>query len=1014
MSILSCAATLQNGQLQFWALARLMNGDTQLRSLSQNANGDWYGSPNYAWDTTSWAGAPTNLRKLVASQRGSGLGGQLWALDHQGNLWSTAQNSPGSAWRAWSGPGWNSAPVEFLDISACQFPDGTCLVAGIGTDHQLYRTKQSGAGSPWSAWSTFRITGASSPNNIKKFTMCGVAGGAGIRLFSLDQDEQLWSAIEVADTDAFAGWAGPSVSNAPRKFHELAACVQGRTRTYQLFAIDEQHQLWATSVDAGGNWAPWQGPNWNDASDGCLAVAAAQASGESSAQVWIATADQGLSSAQQISTTGAWGDWDGPNWKLYMIPIPVPRWWSNSLRFYGGHLEAPGAPNIQTGSPYTIEGWVLMDTLSGQQCIIGRWQDSGASGSGGYKLFVDNGTLVFMCNPSYPPLRASQAMTAGVWHHVAVCMTGVAATLYLDGASVGSSETPTFPWDDSVATWIGACQLLSGSVVTAYQPFQGLMGRLRIWNSAHDQLNILLDSMLWDVNGPAKNLLLVYFDFTALPPAEISGADIKLILVGQVTSCLNVPSVALTGNGYVDAGNNPGLSLDGTAPYTIDGWFRSDNPNGTLIGRYRSGLVSQYQVYLFNQLLNVLRTSLDAQVNSAPFQFQTGVWQHFGVTFDGSQIRLYLNGNLAATNPWAAQLNVPGVPTLLGAATGGSVPQGTFQGNIQGIRIWPRCLETSELQQWMFWDTAEEELKADFDFSTQPPMDATTQNALTLVNGAAGVITRQDVDASWTVQPRRPRPEKPVQSRDVQPAAEVIPTPAAWGSPIPEIFTAADRATSLASFARMVPVGTPGRDQLLARFTAAYDGAAARYKSDPSAAQDISARQEGADLVLTHHTPRGDVEILRTAAIDWTPCNLWWAVLFYKCSVGFFGALGFPIAPTSIAKRLYIMLTGNQTIQDTLQSLVTLGKSGDLPGLILLVIKLIELIYQTGYLWPLVKMAITASTWAAVVWILKTLLKFLSLEAEVVELLVDFGSWGAGLILHCRAHDAACGSSPTA
>lgn len=263
------------------------------------------------------------------------------------------------------------------------------------------------------------------------------------------------------------------------------------------------------------------------------------------------------------------------------------------------------------------------------------------------------------------------------------------------------------------------------------------------------------------------------------------------------------------------------------------------------------------------------------------------------MAFDGDQMRLYLNGNLATAADWKAQA-APQIHTLIGAAAGGPFPVENFRGNIQGIRIWQRALSTSEIQQWMFWDPAEEKLIADFDFSIQPPADATTRHPVNLMNGAIGTILRQDVDMGWATPPQVPtaRTERPAESTQVTllPAPRVSIAQTGRAATV-DLFSNDYRSRSLQDFAALVPMETPGRDQLLAEYTSAFDQAIRNYKRDPSLAQPISERRDGHDVVLTHHTPRGDFEILRVPQAAVTECQIWWAKFIYKVTIGFWALL---------------------------------------------------------------------------------------------------------------------------
>ncbi|HET9281144.1 MAG TPA: LamG-like jellyroll fold domain-containing protein [Candidatus Angelobacter sp.] len=938
-----------------------------MRSITQIANGDWQGAPNYQWIGPYWNNAPQNLQKITASQISDGSV-QLWAIDDQGTLWSAVQAGRSGAWGSWAS-GWNGPPGKLKDISAVLSSNGTCALLALDANNQLYQTSPPPP-SQQSSWMIMTMPGGT----ITKIAACRQTSG--FRLFGLSNEQ-------LCQYQSSSGWQQPAWPSAPVKFHEIAACSLPDGSS-QLFLIDEQHSLWSIVLYSNGNTSQWQGPDWNDASDGCLAVAAT--GNMRRAQVWIGTADQGLSSASRVSGEDNWSEWDGPNWKLFTPPAPVPRWWSNCMRFSGGSVACGNSAKLDLGNSFTIEGWIQVDTLAGIQIIIHK----------GYTFCVQEGRIAF----PLLPLVASTPLTVNTWHHVAV--TGDSSTalvLYLDSVEVGRC-----PWADP----------RNFSTATIGRDFHGLIGRLRIWNKAHSPLQIFQDSILWDVSPSQSPSLQAYYDFTLLPPAEISGSDLTFSLTGAVSNCLLIPTLSLPENAYVDVGNNPDLSFGSTKPFTIDGWFLPANTSsGALISKYSSGMLAEYMVHQSNQALRVFNNSLQPEIDSGPYKIQSGAWQHFAVTFDGDQMRLYLNGNLATAADWKAQA-APQIHTLIGAAAGGPSPVDNFQGNIQSIRIWQRALSTLEVQQWMFWDPAEEELIADFDFSIQPPADATTRHPVNLMNGATGAILRQDVDMGWTAPPqaRTTRTERPAESAKVtlRPAPQVPTTNAARAATV-DLFSADYRSRSLQDFAALVPMETPGRDQLLAEYTSAFDQAIRNYKRDPSLAQPISERRDGNDVVLTHHTPRGDFEILRVPRAAVTDCEIWWARFFYKVIIGFLGALGLPVTSTAIAGKLYNMLTANPRVQAALVQLATTLPSLTPVRVIAAVITFLGVLYQAGFLWTVLKMAF-AWKWTILFWLFQKLVLMLEVPgAAAVTLVAQLEYWAFDLTEWVLQYHGACPSS---
>jgi hypothetical protein len=74
---------------------------------------------------------------------------------------------------------------------------------------------------------------------------------------------------------------------------------------------------------------------------------------------------------------------------------------------------------------------------------------------------------------------------------------------------------------------------------------------------------------------------------------------------------------------------------------------------------------------------------------------QTGVWQHAALTYDGANLRLYVNGILVNTLAVAITINPNTSPLYIGINGGVNFP---FSGIIDEVRIYNRALSAAEIQ----------------------------------------------------------------------------------------------------------------------------------------------------------------------------------------------------------------------------------------------------------------------------------------------------------------------------
>ncbi len=144
---------------------------------------------------------------------------------------------------------------------------------------------------------------------------------------------------------------------------------------------------------------------------------------------------------------------------------------------------------------------------------------------------------------------------------------------------------------------------------------------------------------------------------------------------------------------------NDSISLHATGGLTIEAWVM---PSAAQSG-WRTIVQKQVDAYLLHagNGSGALRPAAGGTISganvftSSPSAIAVGVWTHLAMTFDGSTIRLYVNGGQVATRTQAGTLEVNSNPLRLG---GTSVYGEYFNGRIDEVRIYNRSLAASEIQ----------------------------------------------------------------------------------------------------------------------------------------------------------------------------------------------------------------------------------------------------------------------------------------------------------------------------
>lgn len=688
----------------------------------------------------------------------------------------------------------------------------------------------------------------------------------------------------------------------------------------------------------------------------------------------------------------------------------LPRWASNSLQLSGTAYADCGNPPILDGlQSYTLEAWVNLANLAGFQSVVGKI-NIGVDGS--YQLFIQDGQVFSWYNTAPWVIMSPSPLTVNNWHHLATTYDSPSGTLtlYIDGNEVAQGSFPYTPSTSASDVLIGAT-LQTGTLEWF---LQGMIGEVMIWNVCRSPEDILNDSVQISYQGDTSvPALLMDMDFSILPAADWGGNNIQLTLSQGANYCMCVPGLLLQGNAYADCGNNQDLSMGGTNPYTIEGWFYATaDANGILVGKVNAGVAGEYGVeYGGSQII-----SFRYQNSGQPFGLSSSAvlglntYYHFATTYDQhtSLLSIYINGNLQASQYAPAMTSAPSVNLLIGADFNNGTPANFFQGYIQNVRIWNTCLEQDVIRQWMYnQPVSEPNLIASFDFTVTPPVDTTGQHTIQLENGAvvgiqmltitpgtvdATVGFIQSINADYFSQDDVP-PNPPPPISQTAPADQTF-------SPFNDEFK-----TAIWEDLEKRSLGDADdetRQKTRGRFEDAYARASEMMQENPNFLKVFTVKEENGLLKIIHHGIKGDTLVFQGPKDSIDPCTTWWIQFVFLLTAGFFQALGLIPSFGNIATRVYNLLGSNATVVAALNTVI--GKTITVSG----GMTVVGVIYSEGYMWPILKMAFTSAGWWTLVWILKKIIA-LATGLEAAELLAGFIAWAAQLTIQSLNFNSSCG-----
>jgi hypothetical protein len=229
-------------------------------------------------------------------------------------------------------------------------------------------------------------------------------------------------------------------------------------------------------------------------------------------------------------------------------------------------------------------------------------------------------------------------------------------------------------------TMLAACLCVlttAQTVIPSYVPTNGLVG----W---------------WPFNGNANDLSGNNNNGT------VNGATLTADRYGNANKAYNFNGI----NNYIEAPSNTGLQL--SAAYSIGLWFKSNIFNAgqygyTLISKIQSsGWYGGYETMIgeTNSIGGVNHTGNINGNFQLPYSgLSSGNWYSVIVTFNGTQLKLYVNGNIVNTVNQSGTLQTGNDPLRFGRRGGGGIYDQWFNGVIDDIGIWNRALTECEVKK---------------------------------------------------------------------------------------------------------------------------------------------------------------------------------------------------------------------------------------------------------------------------------------------------------------------------
>ena len=346
-------------------------------------------------------------------------------------------------------------------------------------------------------------------------------------------------------------------------------------------------------------------------------------------------------------------------------------------------------------SKYTnssFDGWALQITPSGQ--LRGFYYRAGSGANKAIDNSIGNGPVI----------------TDGLWHQAALVVDANGGRLFLDGNLLVSNA-----WSGVAGAITSAKPLIFSGLSDGSSPLVGDVDEAAIWARAltvneinylkHRQLRGGEDGLVsyWKfddgLGNTATDATANHFNASLVnsPAWVASGAAVDLNMIP--TNCVKFSGTT----GIVAITNAADLN---PYPFTATAWFRTTNAASlqVIAAKYADSSFNGWALAVSGgQLRGFLyrngssaNKAIDATVGP---NIADGGWHQAVLLVDANGGRIFLDGNLLASNAWSGTAGAitSVAPLTLGALTNAAPNNYPLLGNVDEMTLWNRALSTAEI-----------------------------------------------------------------------------------------------------------------------------------------------------------------------------------------------------------------------------------------------------------------------------------------------------------------------------
>ncbi|MCL5281699.1 MAG: discoidin domain-containing protein [Planctomycetes bacterium] len=155
------------------------------------------------------------------------------------------------------------------------------------------------------------------------------------------------------------------------------------------------------------------------------------------------------------------------------------------------------------------------------------------------------------------------------------------------------------------------------------------------------------------------------------------------------------------GGSYLEIRNSArDLAFGGVAPFSATAWVKNQS-GGILISKFNAGVIGAYIVSVGGGGTISFHREVAPWAYSGTKPLPNSDWGHAAVTYDGTKMRIYVNGVFDAEQDRGAHNTDTATPVLIGAQLDHGAPSGFFRGVLDEVALFNVALTEDQIKTIM-------------------------------------------------------------------------------------------------------------------------------------------------------------------------------------------------------------------------------------------------------------------------------------------------------------------------